>query len=858
MAFPTNFALDSLPPPGYFIYRDAPLGQQYDPTAPPVFFPAKDSDELFDALRTKFPHVKSHSERMRDAIIEFLMEERQAEALAVSTQPSPDMALDSLDSLDTSPWQQSWPSMSSGSGSASPETFDLSFDKSRTVHRQASNTTSNSGATQPSTPQIEDMTGVFCLSTSAQPKQRLRRKMTEAEKIEYRKRRIVKACDKCAKRKRKCQHNQPEMESIATKATNKISKTRTSPSNKSISTTTPKTDELNTPVGMDSFVYDGSFANDMQLFDDFTTVFDEPLLDFNAYDDEMPFNNFVNNQQFANKRPHDPHASSMNPSQSEWSQWPWSDGTDGQDFALTDFGSGSSITADSSDSRSSSPGSQSQSQSQSIRTFESMTDRTGIGRSHATEYYDPGFDASPGLSLRNVTTRSSDQQQQQRNVEHVPAAHQDTATALPVPTHTAHVHLASGEAYVFDSPGSVAAREASEPPGTGLYGSELPQTGPRVVGTAKAVKSLGRSLTSKSSTSSVQSDGIGRVLGTMTQDSASQSGVAHTRPRVPQTHNQDSGSRRQSALSSNGISDRKRIGVAARIDGVPGLSGKHSVPPSSASSDAQTSTSVSGSSISLQGDYAAHQGRPPAQSGGESVLNTVSSSVELYRLKKQIATSLGKPQDRSTKGMSPDWGSTGLQPVLPASSSVASLLQTIPPSQVKRESNSSVSTSLSKSRLNVNAHERLDTDNYTRPTEAVHHTNALEAQTNRLRDYFKVKDHRGRSTVFEEDKMSSHNQHSGHHGRNVSSQSAVLVSQGSLPKTWAASTTNAVLCMIVAACFFTSFFRRVDLPLLALALIAPIANDRATSKSSSALIRAASSSTNGINVADMLRVLTAF
>ena len=47
------------------------------------------------------------------------------------------------------------------------------------------------------------MTSVFSLSTSEQPKQRIRRKMTEAEKVEYRKRRIVKACDKCSKRKRK-------------------------------------------------------------------------------------------------------------------------------------------------------------------------------------------------------------------------------------------------------------------------------------------------------------------------------------------------------------------------------------------------------------------------------------------------------------------------------------------------------------------------------------------------------------------------------------------------------------------------------------------------------------------------------
>ena len=62
--------------PGYFIYRDS---ETADPAAPPVFFPPKDSDELFDALRAKYPYVKTHSERMRDAMIEFLLDERQAE-----------------------------------------------------------------------------------------------------------------------------------------------------------------------------------------------------------------------------------------------------------------------------------------------------------------------------------------------------------------------------------------------------------------------------------------------------------------------------------------------------------------------------------------------------------------------------------------------------------------------------------------------------------------------------------------------------------------------------------------------------------------------------------------------------------
>lgn len=50
----------------------------------------------------------------------------------------------------------------------------------------------------------------------SQPEQRARRRMTEAEKIEFRKRRIVKPCDECARRKRKCHHKQAQMEVVQT------------------------------------------------------------------------------------------------------------------------------------------------------------------------------------------------------------------------------------------------------------------------------------------------------------------------------------------------------------------------------------------------------------------------------------------------------------------------------------------------------------------------------------------------------------------------------------------------------------------------------------------------------------------
>ncbi|KAK3073768.1 hypothetical protein LTR53_004348 [Teratosphaeriaceae sp. CCFEE 6253] len=278
MAFdPYAFPMDDTIP-GYFIYRDTPPGQHYDPAAAPIYFPAKDSDDLFDALRLAFPHVKSHSERMRDAMIKFLLEERQAEQM-----PTP------MTTIPESPWQHSWPSMSS-SGSAStlssPETFDLATPLygmtpqpqvpalTRQYSTAPSVTETWSGESSP--PALEGMTGVFSVSTIDQPKQRIRRKMTEAEKAEYRKRRIAKACDKCAKRKRKCNHNQPDMDTLATKQ--KITKTRIP----AIATTPMRSHKVQpTVTDIDNLIFD-DLTTDMQLFDNFTDVFDDPMPLINA------------------------------------------------------------------------------------------------------------------------------------------------------------------------------------------------------------------------------------------------------------------------------------------------------------------------------------------------------------------------------------------------------------------------------------------------------------------------------------------------------------------------------------------------------------------------------------------------
>ncbi|KAL1310637.1 hypothetical protein AAFC00_000906 [Neodothiora populina] len=198
--------------PSFMIYRATSMnGESYDPTASIQFYPPKDSDELFDALRAAYPQSKTHADRMRDAVIDFLLKERNTEQLQSTMASTP------------STWSQPSATCSSSTLS-SPDLIDLATPVSSTSplpamsRQQSKSSTGQSG--------MEQMTGVFSLSNNSQLKTRTRRKMTETEKAEYRKRRIVKACDKCSKRKRKCQHNQEKMETLA--SSGKVTKRKSS------------------------------------------------------------------------------------------------------------------------------------------------------------------------------------------------------------------------------------------------------------------------------------------------------------------------------------------------------------------------------------------------------------------------------------------------------------------------------------------------------------------------------------------------------------------------------------------------------------------------------------------------------
>lgn len=274
--------------PAYIIYRDVPLGEVYDATSPLSFFPAKGSDELFDALRETFPHLKTHSERMRDAIIQFLLEERQGEQFEFS----PATTMESS--------QLTWPSVSSGSTSnfSSPDLLNFATPASFSDSPQIQQT-STATSSQPSPPSLDQMTGVFSLSSNPQPKQRVRRKMTEAEKIEYRKRRIVKACDKCAKRKRKCPHNQAEMRTAptSTKSTSPLSASATVPTERQTEPQLPMLDE-----GFDPTTF-GSFG-DFNMYDDpLPEVSVDDFFHFDQFEDTSPLFNNMHHANFGSVQP---------------------------------------------------------------------------------------------------------------------------------------------------------------------------------------------------------------------------------------------------------------------------------------------------------------------------------------------------------------------------------------------------------------------------------------------------------------------------------------------------------------------------------------------------------------------------
>lgn len=621
MALPTDnsFQATCTSTPAYVVYRDISNGEPSDPTSPLLFFPPKGSDELFDALRIAFPHLKSHSERMRDAIIQFLLEERQEELLRTS----PAQTMDG-----TAPTTTTWLSASSSSSSASasvsssPDLLDFATPSSlatspQTLPPQLTRTASVAASSQASPPSLDQMTGVFSLSAESQPKQHMRRKMTEAEKVEYRKRRIVKACDKCAKRKRKCPHNQTQMEIVPTssKSGAHVSRRKLLPkSNFDVNKNGQQNCAAVEPV-MAAENWDFTAGLDMsstfQSFDDFP-MFEDPFAEFTV-DDLVQWD-----QPATNFQPHDHHFT-PNSVPCSWSG-PSSGSNSQSDSGLLHLANTAQPV----------PGATGDLQQLGLHGDlpSHSNDRSSLATSHQRSRRSSHngtrtrSDVWPGLTHLHGSLQQFDQQdivedgRQNLSGDGMLWKHVHTGSqAIPRPTRTAHVHNAG----CGELPGSTEANEVLKRP---RLKETLGQSTLKLVGKTKALRTGAGLARSSDCSSALQSSPISRRRATdalrhTTEPPHSPCGEC-TRPS-----NARASERREGQVAANAVDQqhwvqkstsvsqpgRLRIGIAALRKG--------------------SSTPVIASS-------AARQQRRLSTTLAEGALKLGNMSTELYMLRRRI------------------------------------------------------------------------------------------------------------------------------------------------------------------------------------------------------------------------------
>ena len=160
--------------------------KSYDPCAGIQFIPPMDTDELFEALKNAFPNGKTHRQRMRQALIEFLVSEAEAEkssgAPKLSCKSTPFNSVEGL--------------------KADVSTVDdelISDNSNERLSRAVAMLRPK--VTKPARNSLEGMTIVWPQDES-KPR-RFRKSMTEDERLQYRQRRALGVCSDCKKQKRK-------------------------------------------------------------------------------------------------------------------------------------------------------------------------------------------------------------------------------------------------------------------------------------------------------------------------------------------------------------------------------------------------------------------------------------------------------------------------------------------------------------------------------------------------------------------------------------------------------------------------------------------------------------------------------
>lgn len=162
----------------FFITR---VGDAADPTARLEFYPPMGSDELHDALKRTYPHLPSLQARMREAVIEFYLTEQNPHNEFLHFTPDTTISI-SPNHLSSN---------------------ESSFISTVYTPPAMESTPNSSEATSSSTPSQQDLMNVWTLSTSTQTKIHKRRNMTAEEKIKYKAKRLVGACNDCRRRRRK-------------------------------------------------------------------------------------------------------------------------------------------------------------------------------------------------------------------------------------------------------------------------------------------------------------------------------------------------------------------------------------------------------------------------------------------------------------------------------------------------------------------------------------------------------------------------------------------------------------------------------------------------------------------------------
>lgn len=197
--------------------KSAQANDPYDPYSGIEFSPDKDSDELFECLKRSFPAGKTHKERMKLALMGFIINEHKemnprplnlpttkgaSESLARSSHSNsnPKALSRTIGKISQSRNSQSAPhqAVSTITAATARPTYAAVLKGEQSVKASI-----NPREISSATPSLAAMTDVWRASDGAQLNPRRKKPMTAQERIEYQITRVKGACVNCKKKKRK-------------------------------------------------------------------------------------------------------------------------------------------------------------------------------------------------------------------------------------------------------------------------------------------------------------------------------------------------------------------------------------------------------------------------------------------------------------------------------------------------------------------------------------------------------------------------------------------------------------------------------------------------------------------------------